>query len=177
MHKRSTRHLSRQNDNNGSAREFFTFHSSHIFLTILHSYLNYAEQLENAGQPTRAFSPEEAETETPEPPRSRRIAPTGKSLLSCEQTTERALEDARTTFRRLGPEARKPKRERDSKRSTTTQRMQAPVKPEWKPIRASVSSLRMTNPIRALLETIKVPDNPDKEMIDLSIGTWTSVFS
>lgn len=49
--------------------------------------------------------------------------------------------------------------------------MQAPVKSEWKPIRASVSSLRMTNPIRALLETIKVPENPEKEMIDLSIGT------
>lgn len=51
--------------------------------------------------------------------------------------------------------------------------MQAPVKSEWKPIRASVSSLRMTNPIRALLETIKVPENPEKEMIDLSIGDPT----
>lgn len=50
----------------------------------------------------------------------------------------------------------------------------APVEDEnvWQPIPAAISSVRMTNPIRALMDNIKKPNN-DKEIIQLSIGDPT----
>jgi tyrosine aminotransferase len=43
---------------------------------------------------------------------------------------------------------------------------------EWRPIRAAPASMRMTNPIRATIDTIKMPTT-DKEIIKLSIGDPT----
>lgn len=40
----------------------------------------------------------------------------------------------------------------------------------WKPIKASSSSLRITNPIRDIVDKIQFHDIPSKPLISLSIG-------
>lgn len=43
----------------------------------------------------------------------------------------------------------------------------------WKPINATKSSLRITNPIRDIVDKIQFPDMPNKPLISLSIGDPT----
>ncbi len=54
--------------------------------------------------------------------------------------------------------------------------MQAPDRKEWRSIRASEASMRMTNPIRELIQNIKMPTN-GKELIALSIGIVARILS
>lgn len=50
----------------------------------------------------------------------------------------------------------------------------SPLPVKWQKVRASAASLRMTNPIRALLDTLKRPEPvPGKELLDVSIGDPT----
>eukprot|EP01117_Protostelium_nocturnum_P011608 TRINITY_DN4215_c0_g1_i1.p1 TRINITY_DN4215_c0_g1~~TRINITY_DN4215_c0_g1_i1.p1 ORF type:complete len:418 (-),score=149.62 TRINITY_DN4215_c0_g1_i1:197-1450(-) len=45
--------------------------------------------------------------------------------------------------------------------------------PQWKTIKASEASLRIKNPIRDIVDSLKVPPNPPKPLISLSIGDPT----
>lgn len=46
----------------------------------------------------------------------------------------------------------------------------------WKPLTASKASMRITNPIRDIVDQLKIPENPSKELISLSIGNFLNNF-
>lgn len=50
--------------------------------------------------------------------------------------------------------------------------MQSNSESTWKPIKASSSSLRITNPIRDIVDKIQFRDDPSKPLISLSIGIY-----
>ena len=58
--------------------------------------------------------------------------------------------------------------------------MESKVPNGWKPIKATPESLRISNPIRDIVDKLQA-SNPDKEIISLSIGndfiTFLNLFS
>jgi hypothetical protein len=40
----------------------------------------------------------------------------------------------------------------------------------WKPIKAAVAAMRLTNPIRDIVDQLKLPPEPHKPLISFSIG-------
>lgn len=46
---------------------------------------------------------------------------------------------------------------------------------QWQKIKAADASLRMTNPIRAIVDKLKHVEQPDKPLISMSIGNCFSI--